>query len=89
MEFLDPVAAKLVQLIENPWLEALQDHAVGVLNLPVRPKVRYGCPIHADMVIIAEPEEFLAGELGAIIGDDGVWYSEAVDDVGEEEHRLL
>jgi hypothetical protein len=41
------------------------------------------------MVVVAEVEEFLPRELGAIIGDDRVGYAEAIDDVGEERDRLL
>jgi hypothetical protein len=41
------------------------------------------------MVIVIEIEELFIGELHAIVGDDGVWDPEAVNDVGEEEHRLL
>jgi hypothetical protein len=32
------------------------------------------CPVHADVVVVTEFQEFLAGELGAIVGDDEVWY---------------
>jgi hypothetical protein len=42
-----------------------------------------------DVVIIAELKELLAGELSAIVSDDGVWDSEAMNDIGEKEHRLL
>src|SRR5688572_1016423 len=49
----------------------------------------HGGPVHPDMVILAKIQEFFAGELGAIVGDDGVWDPEAMDDVGEECHRLL
>jgi hypothetical protein len=41
------------------------------------------------VVILAEVKELLASELGAIVGDDGVQDLEAMDDVGEESHRLL
>jgi hypothetical protein len=41
------------------------------------------------MVIIAKVKEFLAGELGTIVGDDTVWHSEATDDVCEEEDCLF
>jgi hypothetical protein len=41
------------------------------------------------VVIIAKAKEFLAGELGTIIGDDTVWHSEAMDDVCEEEDCLF
>jgi hypothetical protein len=53
-EFHNPSTAKFVQPVEDPWLEALQDHAVDALDLPVRPGVCHGCLIHADIVIIAE-----------------------------------
>jgi hypothetical protein len=49
-----------------------------------------GCPIHVDVVFVAKFQEFPAGELGAIVGDDDeVRHSEQVDDVGEEGHGLL
>jgi hypothetical protein len=48
------LAAKFVQPVEDSWLEALQDHAVGMLNLPVHPGVCHDCSIHTDMVIITE-----------------------------------
>ena len=41
------------------------------------------------MLFIVESNEFLASELRAIIYDDGVRYSEAMDDVEEEQHSLL
>jgi hypothetical protein len=37
-----------------------------------------------DVVVIAEVEEFLPRELGAIVGDDRVGDAETLDDVGEE-----
>jgi hypothetical protein len=43
-----------------------------------------GFPIHANMVVIAELQEFPAGELGAIVGDDGVWHPNPMDDVSEK-----
>jgi hypothetical protein len=42
-----------------------------------------------DVVIIAKVKDFLAGELGTIVGDDIVWHSEAMDDVYEEEDCLF
>jgi hypothetical protein len=42
-----------------------------------------------DVVVITEFEELLCCELHAIIHDDGVWDSKAVDDVEEECHGLL
>ena len=41
------------------------------------------------MVAVAEFQEFSSRELGTIVGDDGVWYSEPMDDVSEEQHGLL
>jgi hypothetical protein len=40
--------------------------------MPVHLGVHYGCPIHVDMVIIAEIKDFFVGEMHAIVGDDGV-----------------
>ena len=48
-----------------------------------------GGPIDPDVLFIAESNEFLAGELCAVVCDDGVWYTEAMDDVEEEQHSLL
>jgi hypothetical protein len=41
------------------------------------------------VVVVAEVQELFSGELRAIVGDDGVWDPESMDDVGEERHRLL
>jgi hypothetical protein len=41
------------------------------------------------VVVLAEVQELLPNELGAIVGDDGVRDPKAMDDVGEERHRLL
>jgi hypothetical protein len=51
--------------------------------------VSYGGPVHPDVVILAEVQELSAGELGAVVGDDGVRDLKAMDDVGEECHRLF
>jgi Flp pilus assembly protein TadB len=40
-------------------------------------------------MVIAEIQEPLAGELGAIVRDDAVGNPEAMDDVGEEQRGLL
>jgi hypothetical protein len=67
----------------------LQNHAVGTLYLPIRHGVSYGGPVHPDVVVLAEVQELSASELGAVVGDDGVQDPEAMDDVGEECHRLF
>jgi hypothetical protein len=33
--------------------------------------VSHGGPVHLDVVILAEVQELSAGELGAVVGDDG------------------
>jgi hypothetical protein len=41
-------------------------------------------PVHTDVVVITEVEEFLPHELGVVVSDDRVGYAEAINDVGEE-----
>ena len=60
-----------------------------MLNLSVHSGVRDGCPIDSDVLFIIETNEFPTGELRAVVCDDGVWYSKAMDDVEEEQHGLL
>jgi hypothetical protein len=67
----------------------LQNHAVGTLYLLIRHGVSYGGPVHSDVVILTEVQELFAGELGAVVGDDGVRDPKAMDVVGEERHRLF
>jgi hypothetical protein len=40
-----------------------------------------GCPIHADVVVVAELQELVACKLGVDVGDDGVWYTIPMDNV--------
>jgi hypothetical protein len=51
--------------------------------------VSYGGLVHLDVVVLAEVQELPDGELGAVVGDDGVRDSKAMDDVGEERHHLF
>jgi hypothetical protein len=51
--------------------------------------VHDGRPVHTDVVLVAEFQEFLAGELGHVVSDDGVGHPEPVDDVREEHYDLL
>jgi hypothetical protein len=62
----------------------LQDHAIRPLDLPVCLRVGNSRPIHKNVVVVAEVEEFLPRELGAVVGDDRVGYAKVVIDVGEE-----
>ena len=54
-----------------------------MLDLPVHVGVRYGGPIDADVIFIIEFEELLPSELRAIVHDNGVRYSKAMDDIKE------
>ena len=60
-----------------------------MLNLPIHSGVCDGGPINPDALFIAELNELPAGELCAVVYDDGVWYSKMMDDVEEEQHSLL
>jgi hypothetical protein len=46
-------------------------------------------PVHTNVVVVTEVEEFLPHELGVVVGDDRVGYAKAVNDVGEEGYHLL
>ena len=48
----------------------------------------HGGPVYPDVVTLSEVQELSPGELGAVVGDDGVRDPKAMDDVGEERHRL-
>ena len=67
----------------------MQEHAVCALDLPIHLGVCDDYPIDPDVLFIAESNQFPTGELCAIVYDDGVWYSKAMDDVEEEQHSLL
>ena len=42
-----------------------------------------------DVIFIVEWEELLLGDLRAVVHDNGVQYSKAMDDIKEEQHGLL
>ena len=77
-----PSSVEFVQLVDDSRLEALQDHVVHVLDLPVCAGVRHGGPIDTDVAVITKLEESFHGELR-------VRDSKAVGDVEEELHGLL
>ena len=60
-----------------------------MLDQPVHSGVHDGSPIDSDVLFIIESKEFLANELCAIVCDDGVRYSKAMDDVEEKQRSLL
>jgi hypothetical protein len=43
--------------------------------MPIRLRVCHDGPVHTNIVVIAEVQEFLPHELGAIVGDECVWYA--------------
>ena len=45
--------------------------------------------MNADLVFIIESEELLPGELCAVVRDNRVWDSKAMDDVEEEQYDLF
>jgi hypothetical protein len=45
--------------------------------------VGYGGPVHPDVVVLAKVQELSVTELGAVVGDDGVWDPRVMDDVDE------
>ena len=57
--------------------------------LVVCPRVSYGRLGHTDVVVIAEHQELVAGELRPVVSDDGVQNLEPMDDISKEQHRLL
>src|SRR6185295_10424384 len=85
----EPPPVKFIHLVEDPWLQSLEDHAIGTLHLPIRLWVRHSRPVHAYMVAIAERQEFLARELGAVVGDDRIRDPEPEDNVSKEQNSLL
>ena len=57
--------------------------------MAVRLWVCHSRPILMYVEVVAEPQELLSHELGAVIYDDRIWDPEPVDYVGEELHGLL
>ena len=88
-QFCEPPPAKLVQLVEDPWLQFLKDQAIGMLHLPVRLWVHHSRPVHAYVVAVAECKEFLARELGAVVGVDRIRDPKPEDNVSKEQNGLL
>jgi hypothetical protein len=74
---------------EDAGLEALQYQTIRAFNLPICMRVGYHCPVHLDVVIITEIQEFFPVELSAVVGDDGFRNPEMENDVLDEIHYLL
>jgi hypothetical protein len=60
-----------------------------VLDLPVCTWVGDRGPVHADVIVITEIQEFFSGELSAVVGNDRVRNPEMKNDVLDEIHDLL
>lgn len=66
-------------MVEDPCLDALQDHAIGALHLAIACRVHDGCIADFDAKLFLIFLEYGAGELSAIVSNDTVGYSKAVD----------
>jgi hypothetical protein len=87
-ELLEPLLSKLIQPVEDPRIQTLEDHAIGMLFLPIGLWMGHYCPIQTYVVSVGEVQEFSQGELRAIVCDDGVRHPKSMDNICEE-HRGL
>ena len=62
---------------------------VADLSLAVALRIVWGGKVVLDPVLLAEGGYFLAGEVGPVIRDDGVGYTEASDNVYPKETNNL
>ena len=87
LEFVDPLLAMLLEFVEAPCLEALEDLGVCSLGLTVAVWVSNGgiTDLRAHVGIVGV--EQAAGELRAIVGDDAVRHAEAANQALDEFHR--
>ena len=67
-----------------PFVLQLENFCIGSLYLPVASWIGYRGETHLDTHFFTEVEEDSTGELNAVVGDDLVWNSEAVDDPLDE-----
>ena len=71
-------------MVEDPGLQTLEDHAIGMLYLPTGLWMSHCCPVHMYVVSVAEVQELSSSKLRAIIRDDGVGHSKSMDNISEE-----
>jgi hypothetical protein len=57
-ELRNPPSAELVELVEDSRLDALQNHVIRTLDLPIGAGVRHNSPIDVVVVVITESKEF-------------------------------
>ena len=60
-----------------------------VARLACSCEVHYDALVDADVIFVVELQELLPGELCAVVHDNGVRYSKAMDGIKEEQHGLL
>ena len=77
----------LLEFVEAPCLEALEDFSVGALGLAVAAWMSDGgiADLRAEVGTVGLEQP--AGELRAIVGDDAVGYAEAANQTLDEFHR--
>jgi hypothetical protein len=68
-------------------LQACADEPVGLFDLAVGLGMRHRGVLDLDAEVFGEFLEFAQGEVGAVVGDDVVWYAIPVDDGLEELDR--
>ena len=78
----------VLQLVKGLGLQSLENFYVFLLYLLVASWVGYRGETHLD-THFAEVEEGSTGELSAIVGDDSIWNSEAVDNPLDELDGVL
>ena len=72
------------QLVKGFGLQSFEDFCIRSLHLPVASWVGHQGETHIDTHLFTEVEEDSTGELSAVVGDNSVWNSEAVDDPFDE-----
>ena len=75
---------QLAQPTKDAWLEALDQHAIGVLHLPVCGGMSHGRPVDPYVVVVVEFPELFPCELRVVVRDYGIRYSKSMDNVEED-----
>ena len=83
-ELCNPSLGILIESVEDSWLESLEDHAIGSLDLTVSTWMSDQGLVDHDAVSIIEVQELLPGEVSSVVSDDTIRNTKTVDDVKEE-----
>ena len=78
-----------IESVEDTWLNSLEDHAIGPLDLTISTQVSDQGPIDPDVVSIIEVQELLPGEVCSMVSDDTVRDTKPIDAIEEELSRLF